>query len=67
MLKKIIKTCTKYALIWQQMRNIASLGILENYLTDAVTKGRKMKSNQLIDIQNKLNDSEEFLKYLLGK
>jgi hypothetical protein len=62
--ENIIRKFTKLGLIWQQKKNIASLGILENYLTDAVTKGEKIRSNQLIDVQNKLDESKKFLKFL---
>ena len=62
-----MKLVTKYGLILQQRKNIASLSILENYLTDAVTKGEKIRSNQLIDVQSKLDESQKFLKFLTGK
>ena len=67
MIEKLIGVWTKKHLIWQQKKNIASLGLLENYLTDAVTKGEKIRSNQLIDVQSKLDESKKFLKYLTGK
>jgi len=65
--EKLIAKWTHYGLIWQQIKNIASLTILENYLTDAVLQGNKMKNNQLIDIQNKLDESKKFLKFLQKK
>jgi hypothetical protein len=64
---KILLWWTKRQLVWQQKRNIASLTILENYLTNAILKGNDMKKNQLIDVQNRLNESQSFLKFLTYK
>ncbi len=66
-IEKLLKIWTKHGLIWQQKKNIASLGILENYLTSSILEGGQIKRNQLIDVQNKLNESERFLKYLKQK
>ena len=67
LIEKLIAWRTKRGLIWQQKKNIASLGILENYLTEAVLEGNQIKNNQLIDVQTKLDESKRFLKYLTGK
>jgi hypothetical protein len=66
-MEKLIKLWMHYALIWQQKKNIVSLGILENYITNAVLEGDGSKRTQLIDIQGKLNESQRFLKYLTKK
>jgi len=66
-LENILLAWTKRQLIWQQKKNIASLTILENYLTNEVLKGNDMKKGQLIDIQSKLNESQRFLKFLTYK
>lgn len=67
MLEKIILFITKRQLIWQQKKNIISLTILENYLTNAVLEGERIKQNQLVDVQNKVNESQKFLKYLQSR
>ncbi|MFH1327407.1 MAG: hypothetical protein ABIH76_00935 [Candidatus Bathyarchaeota archaeon] len=66
-IEKIIKTWTHYGLVWQQKKNIASLQVLENYLTNSILKGDESKKGQLIDIQGKLNESVRFLKFLTNK
>lgn len=63
-LETILKFWTKHVLIWQQKKNIATFTVLENYITDAVLNGEKYKNSQLIDIQNKLDESQKFLKFL---
>lgn len=63
-IKNLLPWWTKHRLVWQQHKNIASLTILENYLTNEVLKGNAMKKGQLIDIQNKLNEAQRFLKFL---
>lgn len=65
--EKLLYFWTKRQLIWQQKRNIASLTILENYLTSSVLEGEQARRNQLIDTQNKMNESQKFLKYLTKK
>lgn len=67
MFNKLLKWKTKRGLVWQQKKNIASLTILENYLTSTVLEGDQIKKGQLIDVQNKLNESQRFLKYLTQK
>ncbi len=67
MIDKIIKIWTKYGLILQQKKNISSLETLENYLTNSILKGDQLKKSQLIDVQNKLNESIRFLKFLTNK
>lgn len=68
---KIIETIlswkAKKDLIWQQKKNIATFMILENYITDAVLNGEKLKGPHLIDVQNKLNEAQKFLKFLTRK
>jgi len=66
-LNKLIAIWAKYTLVWQQKKNIASLTILESYLTNLVLKGDESKKPYLIDTQNKLNESERFLKFLTYK
>ena len=61
---KLIKNITKQSLIWQQKKNIASLSVLENYFTTMILEGDSLKRTALIDTQNKLNESQRFLKYL---
>ena len=64
LIEKILLWWARRQLIWQQKKNIASFTILENYITDSVLKGGRMRNNQLIDIQNKLDESKRFLKFL---
>ena len=66
-IQNLISYWAKKQLIWQQKKNIASLTILENYLTNAVLKGDETRKPQLIDIQNRLNESQKFLKFLTYK
>ena len=66
-LKKLIHFWTVRGLVWQQHKNIESLSILENYLTNAILEGEQVRKGQLVDIQNKLNESEKFLKFLTQK
>jgi len=66
-IKKLLSWWTKRQLIWQQKKNIASWTIIENYLTNQVLKGNEAKKGQLIDVQNRLNESERFLKFLTYK
>jgi len=66
-IENLINYWSKKQLIWQQKKNIASLTILENYLTNAVLKGDETRKPQLIDIQNRLNESQKFLKFLTYK
>ena len=66
-IENLISSWTKRNLVWQQKKNIASLTIIENYLTSQVLKGDETKKGQLIDIQNRLNESQKFLKFLTYK
>ena len=66
-IKKILKWYIRHKLIWQQLKNVETFTILENYLTDEVLKGSKVKGGQLIDVQNKLDESQRFLKFLRKK
>jgi hypothetical protein len=66
-IKKTLAWWAKQKLIWQQLKNIETFSILENYITNEVLNGSKYKGNQLIDIQNKLDESKRFLKYLTKK
>ena len=66
-IEKLIGIWTKYSLVLQQKKNIASLTILENYMTSMILEGEALKRTSLIDIQNKLNESRKFLKYLSQK
>jgi hypothetical protein len=66
-IENLISSWTKRNLVWQQKKNIASLTIIENYLTSQVLKGDETKKGHLIDIQNRLNESQKFLKFLTYK
>ena len=49
------------------MKNIATFTLLENYITNEVLGGSKYKGNQLVDVQNKLDEAQRFLKFLKRK
>ena len=66
-IENLINKWVKWNLIWQQKKNIASLTILENYMTSQVLRGDEMRKAQLIDAQNRLNESQKFLKFLTYK
>jgi len=60
----LYKAWIKHSLVRQQKKNIASLEILENYLTTVILEGNEGRRNQLVDIQQKLGEAQRFLKFL---
>jgi len=67
MIEKLLNWWVHRQLIWQQKKTISSFTIMENYLTNTILKGDNSKKGQLIDIQNRLNESQKFLKFLTYK
>ena len=64
---KLIKRKAKFDLIWQQKKNLASLEIMENYMTSCILNGDNSKKQTLIEIQNRLNEAQRFFKFLTYK
>jgi len=66
-IEKYIKARVKHDLIYNQKKSIASFEMMENYATNCILKGDNSKKTTLIEIQNRLNEAQKFLKFLTNK
>ena len=63
-LEKFNRWWAKRKLIRLNEKNLRDVSLIEEFLTDRVTKGENYRKNQLVDIQNRVEESKKMINFL---